>query len=339
MDQGAVVLLRAQYDLPGVSLISERSIACTRPFARIWIRDQLARLQKLRLSRRFRFSDTVFAVSLSPQGTSAELALIVAAERAREHYDRLAVLYRLFWGEHLHHGLFRSPATKPRMAQVELLRYCSSMARVQPASNVLDVGCGYGGTAIYLAEHYGCRCTGLTISAIQAEHARKLSLRAQVDRLVQFVVCNAETHPFGSETYDLVWVMEASEHFAERAAFFERAAHAVRRGGTLLLTCWAVRAQTRKLERLAEVCACQRFQTIAKYIAQVSNPGLRIRHCEELTSKITSTWEVVSTRTLLLMPTLRLWPRPIREFAGALGQLRQAFDSRELQYWLIVAGK
>jgi tocopherol O-methyltransferase len=262
-----------------------------------------------------------------------------AAERARKHYDRLALLYRLFWGDHLHHGLFRFGAEHPRAAQLELVRYCASLAQVRPNWLVLDVGCGYGATAIYLAEHHRSRCTGLTVSAIQAARAQQLSLRAGVDRFVEFMVCNAETQPLGSNIYDLVWIVESSEHFSDRAYFLKRAARALRQDGTLLLTCGAARAQTSRLRRLAEVCACQEFQTTDTYVSQISGAGLHIGYYEELTADVASTWDVVHRRILPLMPMLRFWPRPVREFARAIGAIRAAFHARDLQYWVVVARK
>ena len=267
------------------------------------------------------------------------LALSAAALRAREHYDALAFLYRLFWGEHLHHGLFRTGAESPRQAQVELLRYCASLVAIQPGCRVLDVGCGYGATSMYLAQRYGCRCTGLTVSPTQALYAQRQSQRTGVDGLVQFVLCDAEAHPLGSRCYDLAWIMEATEHFGNRAQFFENVAGALRDGGRLLLTCWVAAARTPEMRCLAELCACQEFQTIETYLGQISAPGLRVRHIEELTQSVAPTWDFARTRTLALMPTLPLWPTVIRNFARAIRGLRSAFHSRKLQHWVVVASK
>jgi tocopherol O-methyltransferase len=262
-----------------------------------------------------------------------------AAARAREHYDTLATLYRLIWGDHLHHGLFRTGKESPREAQLRLLCYCASLVRPQPDWEVLDVGCGYGATSIYLAQCYGCRCTGLTVSSPQAIYAGKQSQRTQTDNLVKFIVCNAETYPLGSCCYDLVWTAESSEHFVNRRQFFESVAGALRHGGRLLLTCWAAPNQTPELRRLAHLCACEEFQTIEAYQEQISASGLCVKHVQELTAAVTPTWDIVRRRTLALMPTVPFWPAAIRNFANAIGGLRSAFRSRELQYWVLVADK
>ena len=45
---------------------------------------------------------------------SASVQYPVDVSRVREHYDRLSLLYRLFWGEHLHHGFFENGESPKR---------------------------------------------------------------------------------------------------------------------------------------------------------------------------------------------------------------------------------
>lgn len=256
----------------------------------------------------------------------------------RVHYDSLSPLYRVLWGEHLHHGFFRHGREKPRAAQVELLKHCSSMVDVQPGWRVLDVGCGYGATMVYLAQRYGCRCTGITISGVQSRYARRAARSAGVENLVALVVGDAEAQDLGN-SYDLVWIMESAEHFSERAMFFRRAAAALVRNGKLLLSCWAAREQSAQLRELAALCACPTFQSVDNYLDQITASGLRVQRAEELTSSVARTWDVVQRRALFLMPTARLWPAAVQRFAVAVPGLRQSFHSRDLQYWVAVAEK
>jgi cyclopropane fatty-acyl-phospholipid synthase-like methyltransferase len=79
----------------------------------------------------------------------------VTIEAIRDHYDFMAQVYRLFWGEHLHHGLFISGDERPRLAQEQMLKFCVRL----------------------LARDFDAHITGITISRKQAEFAKKLARR------------------------------------------------------------------------------------------------------------------------------------------------------------------
>lgn len=96
----------------------------------------------------------------------------ITVERIQKHYDRLSPLYRLLWGEHIHHGYWERSSTA-RQAQLALVERLAAEAEICLGSHVLDVGCGLGGSAIWLATELQCSVLGLTISQVQLEIARR----------------------------------------------------------------------------------------------------------------------------------------------------------------------
>ncbi len=147
----------------------------------------------------------------------------ITADQIKEHYDSLAFIYRAFWGDHIHHGLFRD-SESPAEAQVKMLSHCVEILGSHGGEEVLDVGCGHGGTLIYLAQEFGCSGTGLTISPKQARIAKENAARASLGNRLSFVVGDADGFSFPAGAFDVVWVMESSEHFQDKAGFFRNVA-------------------------------------------------------------------------------------------------------------------
>ncbi len=52
-------------------------------------------------------------------------------------------------------------------AQQAKLRLICEKLQLQPGMRVLDIGCGWGGLAYFMAKHYGASVVGVTISAEQ----------------------------------------------------------------------------------------------------------------------------------------------------------------------------
>ncbi|MGI9545413.1 MAG: methyltransferase domain-containing protein, partial [Cyclobacteriaceae bacterium] len=72
-------------------------------------------------------------------------------------------------------------------------------------TKVLDVGCGIGGPARMLAETYGCKVTGIDLTADYVEAAELLSEHLGLQDLTQFMQANALELPFEDSSFDVVW--------------------------------------------------------------------------------------------------------------------------------------
>lgn len=261
---------------------------------------------------------------------------MITTAAIREHYDSLALVYRAFWGDHIHHGLFTHPAETPAQAQVNLVDHCAAL--VEPAGQVLDVGCGHGGGAIRLAQR-GCRVLGLTLSEKQARLARQHADAAGLNGAVRFVVHDAEHYEYPAESFDVVWTMEASEHFFDKAAYFANVFRTLSPGGRMLLAAWTGSMQSPAVREVARRFLCPGLWTAEQYGDAMMSAGLGVRGVEDLTGRVQRTWEICGERARAAGPAVRLLPAAAREFVGGIEIILGAYRSGELSYSVIHAEK
>jgi len=83
--------------------------------------------------------------------------------------------------------------------------------------NVLDVGCGVGGTTRHLARKFGATSTvtGITLSPNQVKRAMELAVEEETDN-AKFTVMNALSMDFPDNSFDVVWACESGEHMPDK---------------------------------------------------------------------------------------------------------------------------
>src|SRR5580700_837264 len=215
-------------------------------------------------------------------------------QKIAEHYDFVSPYYQSLWGEHIHHGYWIRGDESKELAQIQLIEHLAQLANLRTGSAVLDIGCGFGGTSLYLAQKYKARATGITISPVQVEMARKAALAAQVD--AQFLLMDAEALDFPQQ-FDVLWSVESISHYQDRRSFFANAERFLKPGGVFALTDWFKKAnlsaaQTRKFIEPIERGMFVELETMDYYESHLAGSGLQTVHRQELTRQCAKTWDV-----------------------------------------------
>jgi cyclopropane-fatty-acyl-phospholipid synthase len=104
------------------------------------------------------------------------------------HYDLDADFYRLFLDENLQYSCayFTDPANTLEQAQADKKAHIAAKLLIEPGMRVLDIGCGWGGMALYLHERTGADVLGVTLSTEQLAVARARAEAAGVADKVRF---------------------------------------------------------------------------------------------------------------------------------------------------------
>jgi cyclopropane-fatty-acyl-phospholipid synthase len=111
-----------------------------------------------------------------------------ARHNVAHHYDLDGRLYRLFLDgdEQYSCAYFESRDQSLDDAQLAKKRHLAAKLCVKPGAKVLDIGCGWGGLALYLAEIAGANVTGITLSQEQYKRAQNRAIERDLTRNTAF---------------------------------------------------------------------------------------------------------------------------------------------------------
>lgn len=212
------------------------------------------------------------------------------------HYDALDRYYREIWGEHVHHGLWRTGRESVEQATRALIDEVARWAGVAPGATVADAGCGYGGTARVLATDYGCAVTGFTLSEAQAAWARERGGGPE------YRVRSWLENDMPDASCDAVVAIESLSHMLDKPAAFAQAARVLRPGGRLVLVDWlsAERPSAMALRTLLGPIAREghlpSLEPLSAYRTHAATAGLRVVHTEDFSRRSARTWAIVAER-------------------------------------------
>jgi 2-polyprenyl-3-methyl-5-hydroxy-6-metoxy-1,4-benzoquinol methylase len=93
---------------------------------------------------------------------------------------------------------------------------------LRPDMHILDIGCGIGGSARFLAERYGCRVTGIDITDDYVRTAEALARRVGLADRVVYRRASALALPFEPGTFDGATMMHVGMNIEDKPALFAR---------------------------------------------------------------------------------------------------------------------
>lgn len=159
-----------------------------------------------------------------------------ARRNIEAHYDLGNEFYRLWLDQHMVYSsaVFSHPGESLQDAQLNKFRLMYERLDLQAQHHLLEIGSGWGGFAIYAAQHSGCRVTSITLSREQLEEARRRAQQAGVGDRVHFEL---RDYRDVLEHYDRVVSIEMYEAVGEQywAGYFQAIRKALKPGGRAAL--------------------------------------------------------------------------------------------------------
>jgi ubiquinone/menaquinone biosynthesis C-methylase UbiE len=120
--------------------------------------------------------------------------------------------------------------TRGKESTVEI----ANLAQIQPYNTVLDVGCGLGGSARYIANQHGCSVVGIDLTDEYVDVANKLTEFVHLTDKVSFKQGSALELPFPSENFDIVWTEHTQMNIADKEKFYGEMGRVLKPQGRLV---------------------------------------------------------------------------------------------------------
>ena len=272
--------------------------------------------------------------------------------RIKNFYDASSGLWEQVWGEHMHHGYY-GPDGKQRkerrQAQIDLIEECLAWAKVQTASQILDVGCGIGGSSLYLAEKFGASTEGITLSPVQANRATQRAEAAGLSQRVGFQVADALAIPFPDESFDLVWSMESGEHMPNKQKFLQECYRVLKPGGKFLMATWCHRPtppaltpdEQQHLEKIYRVYCLPYVISLPDYAQIAQETGFTAIQTADWSEAVAPFWNIVIDSALTPAALIGLvqsgWTTI--QAALSLGLMSRGYERRLVKFGLLCGEK
>jgi sarcosine/dimethylglycine N-methyltransferase len=162
--------------------------------------------------------------------------------RVQDHYARTGITERVVAAIRAANGE-DAPITPEALAPIDHFHgrgvaATEELARrlnPQPGDHVLDIGCGIGGPARWIAYKFGCRVSGVDLTQEFCTAARELNDITGMSRQVSILEGSALALPLPDATFDRVYSQNAVMNIEDKAAAYREAFRVLKPGGVLAL--------------------------------------------------------------------------------------------------------
>jgi tocopherol O-methyltransferase len=166
-------------------------------------------------------------------------------EKVLHYYYNTRNDYKFFWMSSkslaMHFGYYDETVRTHEASLLKMNAVLAGYAQITAQTHVLDAGCGYGGSAIWLAATYGCQVHGINISPYEIQEAQHFARVRRVSHLVQFEVMDYTQITYPDASFDVIWALETLVHTEHRPAFIQQVHRLLRPGGRLLISEYLLR--------------------------------------------------------------------------------------------------
>lgn len=266
-----------------------------------------------------------------------------------QFWDQISEGWQIVWGPHIHHGYYENNSTTlpPLLAQEKLIEKLTELLEITPLTKILDVGCGMGGSSIYLAKKYQAIITGITISQKQVDLATQHAHAIKIHNVTFKIEDALSLSSIENNSFDIIWSLESCEQFYDKQLFIEQAYRVLKPGGKLMLATWCsdkdeyLNEFAKKYLKLCNAFDLPYMPTIQHYYSLLKKQGFDNINIFDWTNYVKNSWEIgislVNAYSLLQILKISGW-RGMR-FTKQIKLMRDAFSQGSVIYGVFLAKK
>lgn len=228
----------------------------------------------------------------------------------------------------MHYGIWDETTSNHKAALLNENKIVSEIAGINDRDVVLDIGCGYGTTAVWIAMNMGARVVGISINKKEIEAAKKLAQYCHVSDLAQFFVMDYHHIALPNKKFTVVLAIESISHSNRKSTVLSEMKRLLKQNGRLIVADGYFAKDPASLslheKSIADKCfrgvSIPPLETVAEFSTRLKKLKLRNISNIDFTKGILPTSKRVFLLGLLLYP-ISLLLIPLR-ISSRIGWLR-----------------
>lgn len=222
---------------------------------------------------------------------------VTQIEKVIKYYDSTVIDYMLLWTGRkdlaMHYGYYDEKIKNHVEALMKMNEVLAKFAKISKDDQVLDAGCGYGGSAIWLARNIGCEVLGITPVPYQIEKATKSAKKFNVSDKARFNIGDYTDTSFPNSSFNVIWGLESIVHAGNKKDFIQESYRLLKPQGRILISEYMLREnpplsgeENKFIDPWLKGWAMPNLLTASEYKSLLLNAGFRNINIHDLTENV-----------------------------------------------------
>lgn len=268
------------------------------------------------------------------------------------YFDKTLPLYAKWWSSrHLHYGFWEKDTKDITEALENTIKFVINCLEVKNGDFILDMGCGTGGTCLYLASKFSVNVFGVNISVKQLKLAKKLVHSSMAASKIRFLHQDFINTQFPDNYFKNIVAIESVCHSLFKKKFLQESYRLLKKGGKIVISDGFINNMVLEEKRQQNLLddiktwAITSLDTIQDFTNKMRDSGFRNIQYFDKKSAISKTIWLIHRKgkkaypVSYLLSKLKIIPKTWHDHTIGAYRQKKWFDNNILTYGVFVAQK